>query len=608
MLAPAEALKQYWGYDGFRPLQGEAVDAALAGKDALVVLPTGGGKSICYQLPAACGRGLVLVISPLISLMEDQVAAARQAGLDAAALHSGLVEEERRAIRQRAIAGGLTLLYVSPERLTGGDLVSRLRDRLVLIAIDEAHCVSHWGHDFRPEYRQLGGVLDQAPGLPRMALTATATEQVQEDIVTQLGLREPARLVGYVDRPNLTYRALPRQQPLQQVLEVVRRHPAEGGIVYAQTRKEVERLAESLAGRGVRCAAYHAGLSSPQRSAVQVDFLAERTNVVVATVAFGMGIDRSNVRYVVHANAPKSVESYQQEAGRAGRDGLPAECVLLFSSADIVKHRFLASQDRPMPPERQRAFDRQLREIGQFALAPVCRHRLLVEHFGQTYEAAPGGCGACDVCLGETQQLAPDEALITAQKIISAVWRTGGRFGAAHVTQVLLGRLNDQITRHEHDKLSVFGLLAADGELAIRSWIDQLVVQGCLELVEREQFTLLAMTETGRDLCRLKANKADGVRLGRYARKRLFGEPDRLRRGDEVFERLRSLRRLIADQQGVPPYVVFTDLTLSEMSRLRPANMLEMSTVRGVGAAKLERYGRTFLRVLEGLAPEAALA
>jgi ATP-dependent DNA helicase RecQ len=283
--------------------------------------------------------------------------------------------------------------------------------------------------------------------------------------------------------------------------------------------------------------------------------------------------------------------------------------VLLFSGADVVKHRFLASKDKPMPPERQKAFDRQLREIGQFAVAPVCRHRLLVEHFGQTYQARPGGCGACDVCLGETQQLTPDEALIVAQKIISTVWRTGGRFGSAHVTQVLLGHSNDQITRHQHEQLSVFGLLAADGELAIRSWIDQLVVQGYLELVDRDQFTFLTMTDAGRDLCRLKTNPDDGVRLGRHARKGLFAEHVRdSGGGGEMFERLRSLRRLLADEQGVPPYVVFTDLTLREMSRLRPASLLEMSAVRGVGVAKLERYGRTFLRVIEGSSPEAALA
>ncbi|HEX6510915.1 MAG TPA: ATP-dependent DNA helicase RecQ, partial [Chloroflexota bacterium] len=425
MLSPAEALRRYWGYDSFRPLQGEAIEAALGGRDCLLVLPTGGGKSLCYQAPAVCGQRLTLVVSPLISLMEDQVAAARQLGLRAAALHMHVKEPARRQIREDAQRGDLQLLYASPERLNAGDLIQRLVPRLGLIAIDEAHCVSHWGHDFRPEYRQLRPALDQAPNVPRMALTATATPAVQADVCQQLGLRDPLRLVGHVDRPNLIYRALPRHETLSQVLRVIRRHPAEGGIVYAQTRADVDRLTDSLRRHDVRCAAYHAGLPAPERAAVQADFLAERLDVVVATIAFGMGIDRSNVRFVVHTNAPKSIESYQQEAGRAGRDGLPAECVLLFGGADMVKHRFLASVDGALPPERQRALDRQLRAIAQFAIAPVCRHRLLTEHFGQRYPGGEAGnpqlgtqnsellgCAACDVCLAEMQQLDPSEALV----------------------------------------------------------------------------------------------------------------------------------------------------------------------------------------------------
>jgi len=605
-----EALGRYWGFDGFRPLQGEAVDAALAGRDCLLVLPTGGGKSLCYQAPAACGRGLTLVVSPLIALMEDQVAAARQIGLRAAALHAHVREADRRQVREDAWRGDLQLLYVSPERLVVSELVPRLLRHLALIAIDEAHCVSHWGHDFRPEYRQLRAVLDQAPEVPRMALTATATVEVQDDVCEQLGLRDPLRLIGHTDRPNLVYRALPRHEMLSQVLGVIKRHPGEGGIVYAQTRKDVDHLTEALQRHDVSCAAYHAGLPAAERAAVQTGFLSERMDVVVATIAFGMGIDRSNVRFVVHANSPKSIESYQQEAGRAGRDGLPAECVLLFSAADAIKHRFLAAMDGPLPAERQRALDRQLREIGQFAVAPVCRHQLLTEHFGQAYPGpeaglrSPGlGCGACDVCLGETQQLEAQEALITAQKIISAVWRTGGRFGVGHVVQVLLGRKGEAIRRHGHEQLSVYGLLGSEGEIAVRSWIDQLVVQGCLDLTEREQFTFLTMTPAGRDLCRLKENPDVGVRLGRYARQRgLFGGASGHRapegKESELFERLRALRRQIAEEQGVPPYVVFADATLSDMVRLRPSTLAEMLAVRGVGATKLERYGGVFLEAL----------
>jgi ATP-dependent DNA helicase RecQ len=611
-LAPLEALRRYWGFEAFRPLQSEAVEAALSGRDCLLVLPTGGGKSLCYQAPAACGKGLTLVVSPLISLMEDQVAAARQLGLRAAAIHSHVREAERREVREALARGELQLLYVSPERLVISELLPRLARQLALVAIDEAHCVSHWGHDFRPEYRQLRTALAQAPDVPRMALTATATRQVQDDVCEQLGLRDPLRLVGHVDRPNLVYRAIPRHEGLGQALAVIKRHPGEGGIVYAQTRRDVDRLTEGLQRHDVSCAGYHAGLSGPQRAAVQADFLNERVDVVVATIAFGMGIDRSNVRFVVHAASPKSIENYQQEAGRSGRDGLPAECVLLYSGADIVKHRYLAGMDGPLPLERQRALDRQLREIGQFAVAPVCRHRLLTEHFGQSYEPpSEAGCGACDVCLGETQQLEPADALITAQKIISAVWRTGGRFGPAHVTAVLLGRRSEAIVRHSHEQLSVYGLLAGDGELAVRSWIDQLVVQGYVDLTERDQFTFLTMTPEGKALCQLKENPpSGGVRLGRYARQRgLFGQGGKRElqaRGSDLFERLRTLRRMLADEQGVPPYVVFTDLTLNELALQRPASLAEMLTVRGVGHTKLERYGPAFLAALEGEDLESA--
>ena len=622
-LTPEAALRRYWGYDAFRPLQAESVANSLARRDGLIVLPTGGGKSLCYQVPAACGAGLVLVISPLIALMDDQVAAAQEAGLSAGALHTNVADKERRQVRDALAAGTLDLLYLSPERLVVGDILPLIAEQLALVAVDEAHCVSHWGHDFRPEYRQLRGVLDQIPKVPRLGLTATATPQVQDDICTQLGLRAPLRLVGHVDRPNLAYRALPRRGGVEQALEVIRRHGDEGGIVYAQTRKEVERVATSLAAAGVQCAAYHAGLPAAERSRVQRAFLAESLDVVVATIAFGMGIDRSNVRYVIHYNTPKSIEHYQQEAGRAGRDGLPAECVLLFSGADIVTHRRLATMDGPLPPERNRALERQLRDIGRYAVAPVCRHRLLTEHFGQPYPApsaapvpvAESGCGACDVCLGETLELPADEALVTAQKIISAAWRIDGRFGAGHVIDVLLGRRTDKVERAGHDRLGVYGLLAAAGEPALRSWIDQLVVQGYLALREDGMFTFLVHTEAGKALC-----KGQGaVRLGRdvapakgrrsaKAAKGAAAPADVAPADQDLFARLRTLRKLIADHHGVPPYIVFNDVTLRALASQRPADDRAMLTVKGVGESKLARYGAAFLAVIAGTSPEAAQA
>jgi ATP-dependent DNA helicase RecQ len=616
---PAEALRRGWGYDSFRPLQGEVITAALGGKDSLIVLPTGGGKSLCYQIPAACGAGLVLVVSPLIALMDDQVAAAREAGLNASALHTQVGEIERRRTRDQLQDGTLDLLYVSPERLVIGDLLSALSERLILVAVDEAHCVSHWGHDFRPEYRQLRAILEQAPQAARMALTATATPPVQDDICAQLGLRTPLRLVGHVDRANLVYRVLARQDAVSQILEVVARHAGEGGIVYAQTRKEVERLGERLAAAGVQVAAYHAGLPGATRAKVQADFVNERLDVVVATIAFGMGIDRSNVRYVVHANTPKSVEHYQQEAGRSGRDGAPAECVLLHSAADLVAHRRLATMDGPLSPERSQALERQLREIGRFAVAPVCRHRLLTEHFGQSYPppSAPelaAACAACDVCLGETHELPGDEALVIAQKIISAAWRIGGRFGAGQTVDVLLGRKTEKSERAGHDRLAVFGMLSDAGEVVLRAWIDQLVVQGLLHLREDGLYTFLEHTDLGRALCRgegsVRLTRVVVAAKGKRGRRAVASTAADTGSGTgdaPLFERLRTLRRLLAARQGVPPYLVFNDLTLRAFAAERPADGSALLNVKGVGESKLKRYGAAFLAVIAGADPEHAV-
>jgi len=611
-LDPDEALRRFWGYPNYRPLQNEAVQAALGKRDCLVVLPTGGGKSLCYQVPAACGAGLVVVVSPLIALMDDQVAAARQAGLRAGALHSMLPEAERAQIYRQLDSDGIDLLYVSPERFAVGDLLGKHGGRLALVAVDEAHCISHWGHDFRPEYRQLGELLGGLADVPRMALTATATPQVQDDIVAQLGLRDAERLIGHPDRPNLCYRSLPRRNALSQIMTVVERHRGDGGIIYAQTRREVERLSDGLIGKGVSAGAYHAGLPPEERRRVQEAFLSEQLDVVVATIAFGMGIDRSDVRFVIHANAPRSIEHYQQESGRAGRDGLPADCVLLYSAGDLSVHRQLAERDKPSEA-RRRALQKQLSEIGRYAMAPLCRHRLLTEHFGQRLDEQDSGCGACDVCLGETRELEPDDALRTAQKIISAVWRCESRFGAAHICNVLLGRKDEKIRRQGHDQLSVHGLLAGVGEHAVRAWIDQLIVQDLLQQVDRDRFTLLALTDAGVALCkgsgsvrlsRIEAPKSSSSSSGKRGKEDVSWEGvDR-----DCFERLRRLRRMLAEAQGLPPYVVFNDATLRELAIFKPSDRDGMLLIKGIGEHKMERYGAAFLALLRGNEPDAAMA
>ena len=622
---PLEALQRYWGYDGFRPLQAEAVDAGLAKRDCMIVLPTGGGKSLCYQVPAACGAGLVLVISPLIALMDDQVAAAREAGLRAGSMHSNLSDSEKQRVRIALDSDQLDLLYVSPERLSVGDLLARLAPRLALVAVDEAHCVSHWGHDFRPEYRQLGQWFAAHPSVPRMALTATATPQVQDDICAQLALRKPLRLVGHVDRPNLTFRCLQRSDQTKQILEVVSRHVGEGGIVYAQTRKEVERIAETLVKNNVNAAGYHAGMEAETRSKIQADFVNERISVVVATIAFGMGIDRSNVRFVVHANAPKSIEHYQQESGRAGRDGDPAECVLLFSGADLVTHRALAA--RESTPERMRVLNRHLGEVGRFALAPVCRHRILTEHFGQAYpdplfNRAELACGACDVCLGETKEVPVDQALVIAQKIISAAWRLEGRFGSGYVAAVLRGDTSDskqheRMQRSGHDRLSVFGLLKDISEPNVRAWIDQLVVQGYLRITEEGDYPLLAITDSGKALCKGIGTVRLGEAQAKPARSKnrssssnssnsSTGQPAMEGADKVMFERLRLLRKLMAEKHLIAPYMIFHDATLHQMAATKPTTLPVMRTIKGVGESKLAHYGAAFLAVLTGTDPTVA--
>ena len=476
-----DVLHRVWGFSDFRPLQREAMQAVLEGRDSVVVLPTGGGKSLCFQAPAVVDRqapstrrGVALVVSPLISLMKDQVDGLRVDGVSAAYLNSTLTLAERDEVLAGVRADSCRLLYVAPERLVGegSDRLRRLLREcgVRFIAIDEAHCISQWGHDFRPEYRQLGRLRDEFAGVAMHAFTATATERVRRDIVAELRLHEPLVLVGGFDRSNLTYRVLRRADLRRQVLRVLARHEDEAGIIYCLSRREVEETADWLAGEGFRAVPYHAGLADDVRARNQESFLNEEVDIVVATVAFGMGIDRSNVRFVIHAGAPRSPEHYQQESGRAGRDGLPAECVLIYSVGDFLRWRQLLEANGELT-ETARAL---LRDMERYACSTRCRHRSLVEYFGQPFE--PQTCGACDWCLKELDSV-PD-ATTVARKILSCVARLREGWGVGHVADVLLGRTSDKIVSQRHDQLSTFGLLQRESPSAVRGFIEQLVAEG----------------------------------------------------------------------------------------------------------------------------------
>ena len=582
-------LRQYWGYDDFRPLQAEAMRAVVDGRDSLVVLPTGGGKSLCFQAPALALPGLAVVVSPLISLMKDQVDGLVDCGVRAACVNSTLTVAEKREIADEIRAERLKLLYLSPERLLSERTLDFLQQvPLSFFAIDEAHCISEWGHDFRPEYRGLRILKERFPNIALHAYTATATPHVRDDVVRELGLRQPEVLVGSFDRPNLIYRVRRRSDLLRQIREVVDRHPDEPGIIYSIRRIDVEEIAAHFASLGYQALPYHAGLSDEVRRRNQDAFTNDRCRIIVATVAFGMGIDKSNVRYVIHAAAPKSLESYQQESGRAGRDGLEAECWLFHSAGDFQTWRRLQQE---LPPN---AFDIAMTLLGGidgFANGVACRHCALTSYFGE--ELPIENCGACDVCLAELDLV--DDSLILAQKILSCVLRVEEHYGGDYVAQVLVGSSEERILQRGHNRLSTWGILGEHNKKSVRAWIDQLIHQSFLE--KYGEYNVLRLTPAGRQVLRgevtpqlLKPAKQQSKRESRATRESWEGV-DR-----ELFELLRAYRRRQAEERGVPPYVVFSDATLRDLARRHPTNHDELLTIHGIGAKKSAEYGDDLLR------------
>ena len=597
-----DALAHYWGYTAFRPLQREAMEAVLAGRDSLVVLPTGGGKSLCFQVPAVVRPGLAVVVSPLISLMKDQVDTLVGNGVPAGLYNSSLTSAEKGAVVAGLREGRYRLLYVSPERLVGegSDLFLALLASCAVsfVAVDEAHCISQWGHDFRPEYRQLAQLRHLLPGISVHAYTATATARVRRDITTQLGLHDPLELVGSFDRPNLLYRVLPRAVLKRQLLDVLARHRQEAGIIYCTSRREVDALADWLTREGIPALPYHAGLGEAERTRNQDAFLREQVNVIVATVAFGMGIDRSNVRFVVHAGAPRSIEHYQQESGRSGRDGLEAECLLISSAADFMKWRAMLEGNGELTD----ANTTLLRQMERYAAGVGCRHQHLAEYFGDRW--AKEGCGACDYCLDELEPAAAPTVL--ARQILSCVVRVGQRFGAMHVASVLRGHASEQVLARGHDKLSTFGLLPHASVAEVRGYIQQLTSFGLLRMTD-DAYAVLVLTAKGLELlkdetscpgltlARQRAPRKDTPRARSRVEAESWQDVDRV-----LFDRLRAVRLETARERGVPPYVIFHDATLREMARLKPASIAALLAVKGVGARKADDLGEIFLSAIRG--------
>ena len=601
-------LKWHFGYDEFRPGQEEIISNALSGRHGLVVMPTGGGKSLCYQLPALARGGLTLVVSPLIALMKDQVDGLRANGIAAEFLNSSLDNLAATAVERKAQDGGVSMLYVAPERVSMPGFRRFLHTLdLRLIAIDEAHCISEWGHDFRPDYRALSELRAEFPDTPVMALTATATERVREDIVGQLQLNDCPRFVSGFDRANLRYRVQPRQAAWDALVNLLGERGGQSAIVYCFSRKETEEVAEGLTAAGHPAVAYHAGLDADVRRRTQERFIDGDVPIVAATIAFGMGIDKPDIRLVVHYALPKSIEGYYQETGRAGRDGLPSDCVLFFSEGDRAKQEFFIQQ---MTGDARESAERQLQQMVEYGRLHTCRRRYLLAYFGEAM--AGDSCGNCDTCLAERQSV---DVTTVAQKILSAVIRTGERFGIAHVINVLLGSNMARIRELGHDKLTVYGIVNDYDRNALRDIANALVEQGFLARADGE-YPTIRVTPAGREWLRSRRNLTLQLRVDESAPTRerrrersdngMTGSVARTDYDADLFEQLRALRRRLADKEGVPAFVVFSDATLRGLAAAKPSDTQTMLRVSGVGPAKLERYGNAFLAVIRECADVAA--
>ncbi len=584
-------LKRTFGYASFRPLQREIIEATLAGRDVFALLPTGGGKSLCFQLPALVRPGLTVVVSPLIALMKDQVDALQASGVAATFLNSTLDADESRARLRGLHAGEYKLLYAAPERLMLEGWAENLKAwNVTCLAIDEAHCVSEWGHDFRPEYRQLAKLRTALPGVPLMALTATATGRVREDIITHLKLREPATFVASFNRPNLTYRVIPKDQPQKQILEFVRKRESESGIIYCASRAATERVAEALAGRGFAAKAYHAGLTAGERAANQESFLRDDTRIICATIAFGMGINKPNVRWIIHHDLPKNIEGYYQETGRAGRDGLPGDCLLLFSAGDIAKQTHFL--DEITNEHEQQVARAQLRQIVHYAENSACRRAELLEYFGEKFPLA--NCAACDNCL---EPRATYDGTLVAQKFLSCLYRIqqASRFGTGmnHVIEVLTGADTDKIRRWGHEQLTTYGI---GKELSRPQWsaVGRELMRLGYVAVSDGEYATLELTAEGLGVLKSRAALSLTKPMDLPKARRVIRREGDIACDEILFERLRSLRRKLADERQVPAYIVFGDTTLRAMARYYPDNPAAMEGIPGMGEKKRAEFGEIF--------------